>query len=121
MAFEDSAGINVSNFYGPRDSGGTEGTVKTEGVMNEYMEAPASTDQIGFGFPVTDGSAYVTECDVSQLTGVITAQTIGGVDISAATPEAPVQVPNANTGVVAMTGATAGTVLIKYKKYSKVA
>jgi len=31
MAYENSAGINVSNHYGPRDTGQTSGVIKTEG------------------------------------------------------------------------------------------
>ena len=34
MSFENSAGINVSNHYGPRTSGQTSGVIKTEGAKN---------------------------------------------------------------------------------------
>lgn len=33
--FEDTAGINVSNYYGPRATGQTGGVIKTEGIKNQ--------------------------------------------------------------------------------------
>lgn len=122
MAYEDTAGLNVNNHYGPRGSGGTEGVTRTEGVSNEFVQ---DLDDAGlsFGFPVPftgKPSLWVTECDVSQATGTVTAQTIGGVDISSATSEAPVEIAAGNSGVVAITGATGGSVLIKFKKYPRV-
>lgn len=117
MSFENSAGLGVSNHYGPRATGGTEGVAKTEGTINEFFQ-DLDGEGIAFGFPVTDGSAYVTEADVSLAGGTITAVTIGGVDVTAATPEAPVQIPAANTGVVALTGGDGtGKYMIGYKKY----
>jgi hypothetical protein len=118
--YESGSGLNVNNHYGPRTTGGTEGLVKTEGVSNEFMEDLDNTD-LSFGFPFTDGTAWVTEVDVSQLGGTITAITIGGVDVTAATPEAPVQIPAANSGVIVYTGSNGtGKSLIKFKKYSLV-
>lgn len=35
MAFENTAGIDVSNFYGPRATGQTGGVIKTEGGKNQ--------------------------------------------------------------------------------------
>lgn len=119
MAFENSAGLGVNNHFGARSSGGTEGVVKTEGVVNEFVK-DLTGESLDFGFPVPatgQASAFVTEVDISQVTGTVTVQTIGGVDVSAATPEAPVEIAAGNTGVIVLTGATGGTVLIKYKKY----
>ena len=118
MSFENSAGLGVVNHYGPRAVGGTEGVVKTEGVMNEFME-DLDSPQIDFGFPKVDGKAYVTEVDTTLLGGTVTAITIGGVDVTSATPEAPVQIPDGNTGVIVFTGGNGtGKALIKYKTYS---
>lgn len=119
MAFENSAGLGVNNHFGPRSSGGTEGVVKTEGIVNEFVKDLTGAG-LDFGFPVPftgQASVFVTEVDVSQVIGVVTAQTIGGVDVSAATPEAPVEIAPGNTGVIVLTGGTGGTALIKYKKY----
>lgn len=122
MTYENTSGRNVNNHYGPRASGGTEGIVGTEGVNNEFVKDLDETG-LAFGFPVpsaTQGSNWVTECDVSQVDGTVTVQTIGGVDISGATSEAPVEIDSDNTGVIALTGGTGGKVLIKFKKYPQV-
>lgn len=122
MSFESNSGLGVSNHYGPRDTGGTEGIVRTEGTSNEFMKDLDSAG-LSFGFPspaTGKPSVWVTEVDISQVTGTVSAQTIGGVDVSAATSEAPVEVPAGNSGVIVLTGATGGNVLIKYKKYSRV-
>ena len=115
--YSSGSGLNVNNRYGEVTTGGTEGVVGTEGTTNEFMEDLDNT-QLDFGFPVTNGTAYVTEADVSLLGGTITAILIGGVNVTAATPEAPVQIPNANTGVVVLTGGNGtGKYMIGYKKY----
>lgn len=115
--YEDGSGLGVNNHYGARAVGGTEGNTNTSGVINEFFQDLDETG-LSFGFPVTDGSAYVTEADVSLAGGTITAITIGGVDVTAATPEAPVLIPAANTGVVVLTGGNGtGKYMIGYKKY----
>lgn len=120
MSFENSAGLGVANHYGARKVGGTEGVVKTAGVVQEFME-DLDSERIGYGFPVVNGQAYVTEVDTTLLGGSVSAITIGGVDVTAATPEAPVQIPDGNSGVIAYTGGDGtGKALIKFKKYSLV-
>ena len=121
MGYENSAGLGVSNHYGPRVSGGTEGVVGTKGVDNEFVMG-LDVSGLSFGFPTpleTQASYWVTEVDISQVVGTVSAQTIGGVNVAAATPEAPVEVDSTNTGIIALTGATGGQVLIKFKKYPK--
>jgi hypothetical protein len=116
--YDSGAGLNVNNHYGERTTGGTEGIVSTKGTSNEFMQDLDNTD-LAFGFPVTNGSAYVTEADVSLAGGTITKIEIGGVDVTAATSEAPVQIPNANTGVIVLTGGNGtGKYLIGFKKYA---
>lgn len=120
MAYEDSVGLNVYNHYGPRTSGGTGGVVKTEGSINEFMK-DLDEDGINNDFPVpgeSQASVWVVSCDISQVAGTVSAQEIGGVDISGATLEAPVEITSSNSGVVALTGATGGKVLIRFKKYA---
>tara|TARA_R110000823_G_C15952958_1_gene502557 strand:- start:35120 stop:35485 length:366 start_codon:yes stop_codon:yes gene_type:complete len=115
--YEDKAGLNVNNHYGARAVGGTEGVTRTDGVSNEFLQ-DLDESNLDFGFPVTNGTAYVTEADVSLAGGTITAIEIGGVDVIAATPEAPVQIPAANTGEIVLTGGDGtGKYLIGYKKY----
>lgn len=119
MGFESNSGLGVNNYYGARATGGTEGVTNTDGVIKEFM-MDLDSSGVSFGFPVPytgKPSVWVIESDISQATGTVTAETVGGVDISAATPEAPVEIAPGNTGVVAYTGATGGKVLIRYKQY----
>lgn len=120
MPYENSAGLNVNNHYGPRVTGGTEGVVSTHGNRNEFLK-DLDVDGLGFGFPVPytgQPSYWVTMVDTSQVDGTVSAETIGGVDVSGATPEAPVEIPPGNSGEIVLTGATGGEVLIAYNKYS---
>lgn len=121
MAYEDNTGLNVHNHYGPRTTGGTEGVTRTEGVLNEFVWRIG--DGLGFGFPTPgtgEPSYWVVEVDASQVTGhdpATDAQTIGGVDVKAATLEAPVEITSANTGVVVIEDGASGVAVIRYKKY----
>ena len=112
--YEDGSGLNVNNHYGARTTGGTEGVTRTDGTNNEFKIDLDNTD-LSFGFPVTNGSAYVTIVDFTPSNG--TTFTIGGVNVAAATDAAPVQIPNANTGVI-VTNGTAGRILVTYNKYA---
>ena len=118
MSFENSAGLGVHNHYGPRAVGGTEGVVRTAGTSNEFFQ-DLDVEGLSFGFPNTDGSAYVTGIDVSLAGGTVTAVEIGGVDVTSATAEAPVAIPSGNTGEVVLTGGDGtGKYMITYKKYA---
>ena len=112
MSFENSAGLGVNNHYGPRETGGTEGVVRTSGVSKELV-IDYDGDRLDFGFPDTDGSAYVTLVDFEVATG--TTFLIGGVDVAAATTAAPVAIPADNTGVIT-TNVSAGRVTVTYNK-----
>jgi hypothetical protein len=111
MAFENSAGLGVNNYYGPRDSGGTQGVYNTMGYDAEFVW------DIAAGLPVKfPTNVEVTGVDLTFNTGTaVTALTIGGVAVIAATEAAPVGIVTANTGVLAKTGGTAGTIIIRYK------
>lgn len=111
MAFENSAGLNVSNHYGPRASGGTQGVYKTEGYYNEFVWN-LDGDNLPVVFP---RNVEVIGVDETFVTGDVTALTIGGVSVLLATEAAPVAVVSANTGVLAQTGGTAGYIVIRYK------
>lgn len=114
MPYENSAGLQVNNFYGPRASGGTKGVIKTEGYQNEWAHNLKITG-LPFKFDIKPGGVYVTKVDISFATGPVTAYTIGGVNVFAATEAAPVFIPAANTGVIVQTGGTAGVIVVKYK------
>lgn len=112
MAYEDSAGLNVHNHYGPRVSGGEQGVFKTFGEDNEWVvDLPLSG--LNYKFPVRN-NVKVYHVDTTFATGTVSAVTVGGVAVLAATEAAPVQIPEGNTGVVAQTGGTGGYIIIKY-------
>lgn len=111
MAYEDSAGLNVSNHYGPRSSGGTQGVYKTEGYYNEFVWN-LDGDTLPVLFP---RNVEVIGVDETFVTGNVTALSVGGVAVIAATEAAPVGIVAANTGVLAQTGGTAGYIVIRYK------
>lgn len=111
MAFENSAGLGVNNHYGPRDTGGTQGVFKTEGYYNEFIYN-IDGQNLPVKFP---RNVEVIGVDETFVTGNVTALTVGGVDVIAATEAAPVAVVAANTGVLAQTGGTAGYIVVRYK------
>lgn len=112
--YESGSGLNVNNHYGAREVGGTEGVTRTDGTNNEFMIDLDNTD-LAFGFPVTNGKAYITIVDTTVTNA--TTLTIGGVNVVAATDTAPVQIPDANTGVI-VTDGTTGKILVTYNKYA---
>lgn len=114
MAYESNTGLNVSNHYGPRDSGGTRGVFKTEGYKYEFVWNLEDTG-LPFKFPVPKGGCEVTQVDIFFDEGTTTAVSIGGVAVIAATEAAPVAIPFGNTGVLAQTGATGGLIVIHYR------
>lgn len=114
MAFEDSAGLNVHNHYGPRHSGGEQGVHKTEGFENEYVVDGASQG-LPYLFP-RGGGVFVYKIDDTYAIGTVTNVTIGGLSVMAATEDAPIKIPFNNTGEVVVTGLTAGRLVIYFKK-----
>lgn len=115
--FENTSGRNVNTYYGPRDSGGTRGNVKTAGYQNEFAH---NIDAAGWPvkFPIMPGGVWVTKVDINFSTGPVTAYTIGGVAVFAATDAAPVFLAESNTGVVVQTGGTAGDIIVRYKNFA---
>ncbi len=117
MPFENSAGLGVRNWYGPRRTGGVRGVIKTEGSKNEFVHDLTVTG-IPFTLPLAHlkGGVWVTKVDTNFVTaGTVTAYTIGGVNVFAATEAAPVFLASTNTGVLAQTGGTAGLIIVNYK------
>lgn len=109
MPYENSAGLGVNNFYGPRQSGGVQGPDVSSGVLNQFVWFFDSTATLANRFPIPAGSMVV---DVTKPTNV-TVVTVGGTAVQAATWAAPVVAG----GVVAVTGAVTGDkVVITYQK-----
>lgn len=111
MGYEANTGLQVSNHYGPRDSGGTRGVYKTEGYYNEFI-INLDRAALPVKFP---RNVEVIGVDETFVTGDVTALAIGGVAVIAATEAAPVAIVSANTGVIAVTGGTAGYIIVRYK------
>lgn len=116
MSFENSAGINVHNHFGPRKTGGTKGNFPSTGP---YMEFAVNFDgeaaPLGQKFPV-GVDMIVVGIEAGFATGTATKVSIGGVECKAATAAAPVKIPHNNTGVLDVAGFTAGTLVIKYAR-----
>ena len=109
MAYENSAGLNVNNFYGPRTATGAQGPDESSGVLNQFVWQYDSTALINNRFLIPAGSAIQ---DVMKPAGV-TAVTVGGTAVTAATWAAPVIAG----GAVAVTGAVTGDkIIITYQK-----
>lgn len=114
MAYENSAGLGVHNQFGPRSAGGGEGVYLTDGYKNEYVvELPQSG--LDFKFPEGNG-VKVSAVDLSYVTGTVTHIDIGATAVyDSTTPVTlPVAIPEGSTGVVVVTGGTAGKVLLGF-------
>lgn len=120
MPYEDKAGLNVNNYYGPRDTGGTAGVTRTAGVENEYvMDLDAEGIAVGFPSPSSakGQSLWVTGVDETQASGSVSGVTIGGVAVEAATEAAPVEIAPGNSGEVVASGANGGKLVINFNRY----
>lgn len=113
MPYENSAGLGVSNQYGPRFSGGGQGVFKTEGYTNQYIVDGASQG-LAYLHPRGDG-VWVYGHDFTFAVGTVTSITIGGVQVIGATEAAPIRLFKENTGQVVVTGMTSGKTVILYK------
>lgn len=109
MPYEKTSGLGVNNFYGPRTATGAQGPDESSGVLNSFVWQYDSTALIDDRFVIPTGSAIV---DVTKPAN-ITAVTVGGTAVQAATWAAPVFAG----GAVALTGAVTGDkVIITYQK-----
>lgn len=109
MAYEKTSGLGVNNFYGPRTATGAQGPDESSGVLNSFVWQYDSSALLDDRFVIPADSAIV---DVKKPDGV-TAVTVGGTAVTAATWAAPVIAG----GAVELTGATTGDkVIITYQK-----
>lgn len=118
MAYEKNTGLNVSNQYGPRGTGGEEGVFRTAGKSNEYVVELPSVALTSYSIPkAVRGGVYITSIDLNFVTGTVTHIAVGGVAIyDSTTPVTlPVHLPVDNTGVVVVTGGTDGPVVIGFE------
>ncbi len=69
MGFENSAGLGVSNYYGPRSQGGQKGFIHTDGSRNEFLVDLTAPGRSGDTIP-TGNYAYVTEVDLTFASAI---------------------------------------------------
>lgn len=109
MGYENSAGLSVHNHYGPRVASGVRGVEPADGVERKLIvkidPAVALDDQF-----VIPAGAIVT-----GVTGpvAVTAVSVGGTAVKAATEAEPVAVTTAGAPVITG-GAKGDVVIIKY-------
>lgn len=106
MSYENTAGLGVNNHYGPRASAATAGG----NAGNDIKRTSAYT--IEDGFEVTGyvpANAIITGYHTFDLTGAVTAATVGGVSVTGASTTAVFA-----SGELVVTGITAGKVLVEY-------
>lgn len=114
MSYENSAGLNVHNQYGPRKVGGGQGVHHSDDQRNYYVIDQAD-EGLQFLFP-RGGGIFVCGIDTTYATGAVTSVKIGGLEVSASTEAAPVYIPASNTGQCVQTGMTSGRLILLYKK-----
>lgn len=114
MAFENSAGLNVTNQYGPRVTGGTRGVTLTDGYKNEFV-IDGNSVGIQYLFPRGDGIWVYNVDKVTLAVGTVTSIKIGGVEVIGATPAAPIRLFKENVGDIVVVGLTSGKVIVEYK------
>ena len=108
MPFENKAGLGVNNQYGPRRAGGGSGFEPADGVERKFVWFYDSLASGLLDRNVVPAGAVVT--GVTKPANV-TAVTVGGVSVTAATEVAPVK----TAGAIVVTGAVTGdVVIIKY-------
>lgn len=116
MSYEDSAGLNVHNQYGPRASGGGQGVLLTDGLVNQYVINLPSAGLYDRKIPVRN-DVKITRIDLSFVTGTVTHIKVGATDVyDSTTPVTlPVAIPNGSTGVVVVTGGTGGNIVMEFE------
>src|SRR5262245_28321637 len=121
MSYEDSAGLNVHNQYGPRKTGGEAGRYNTLGATsNEFAVDLPFAGLYGSKMPVRN-NIQITAIDLDFVTaGTVTHIAVGATAVydSTSAVTLPVKIPSSSTGVVTITGGTAGQVILKYENIS---
>lgn len=112
MAYESNTGLGVHNQYGPRFATGASGVDTSQGIVKQFVWFYDSGTLLDDRFLIPAGSVVL---DVNKPASV-TAVTVGGTAVQAATWAAPVVA----AGAVAVTGAVSGDqVIITYQHTAK--
>lgn len=110
--------LRVSNQYGPRLSGGGKGVVRTAGGENEAVVNFTATGPLYDQYVIPAGS-LVTDVRGYNLTGTIATATVGALSVALADDgDDTTWVPIVTAGDLAVTGPTAGYVVVKYRHYA---
>lgn len=109
MAFEGNTGLNVSNWYGPRDTGGTIGSQQTQDAARIFtLDMDGSTQPAEAIVPV---NALVQEVIFEGTAGTAVIN-VGVQDITAATYAAPIKVTDTDGNLNFVKGTGAGKVKV---------
>lgn len=100
MSFENNSGLNVSNHYGPRVVGGTEGSYTTGDNKRTYTFDGTAENLLTEVHTV----AAVTGRVLSVTGDAPTTLTIAGTDVSAATYAVPVEFDATSNQVINFVG-----------------
>lgn len=112
MGYENSAGLNVHNHYGPRTATGASGVDTSQGIVKQFVWFYDSAALLDDRFPIPAGSVVL---DVNKPASV-SAVSVGGTAVHSATWAAPVPA----SGAVAVSGAVTGDqVIITYQHDAK--
>ena len=119
MAAENTAGIGVNNWYGPRTAGGESGFSAGHWGIDGWWNINLPQNGLSYLFP-TGNNIHIIGADAEFVTsGTVTHITIGGVAVyDSTTPVTyPVTIAEGNTGVVVVTttGTPAGTFLLQVR------
>lgn len=119
MSAENTAGLGVNNWYGPRTQGGESGPYAGHFGIDNWWAINFPQSGLSYLFPTGNG-IHVIGVDAEFVTsGTVTHITIGGVAVyDSTTPVTyPVTIAEGNTGVVVVTttGTPAGTFLLQYR------
>lgn len=107
MSYENSAGLGVNNQYGPRAATGVSGFEPADGVERKFIWVYDPATLLDDRNTIPTGSIVT---GVTKPTNV-TAVTVGGTAVTAATEAAPVKA----AGAIVVTGAVLNdVVIVKY-------
>lgn len=111
MGYESNTGLNVSNHYGPRDTGSEKGAYTSQDSRTIYaIDVPESG--LVQDIPVKAGA--IVENVETHGTAVVTTLVVGAQDISAATWGTPVTVTTDGNLEGTFTGEGKVTVTVNY-------
>ena len=111
MSYESNTGLNVSNHYGPREVGGTEGSLTTGDNKRTYAFDGSATNLPGDIITLPVG-ATGRVLDISGTAPAVL--TFAGVDVLAASYAAPVEFDATSDQKIEYTGTVKNVVTVEF-------